>query len=293
MHAPNEEDDEILEQGSHFKDRVFLYRKKERRLVQQLLTEDIDIDEFVSSADLESANSRLLVPLIQRLQLDWPDEIPEPYSRFICNLCKPTSVASFLQVTSDEPLQILRLFCEQALHIRSPEQQDKLKLILRELPALWPNLMDILEIECSEFLPDELARVVLKMIEIRRGTFRNAAQRSDEDYIPWPAPEQEDPTQCYPAWPIFRYPKKYDVNSKQDVDFCEKSFGHKNGFAFGVFSVGCCCPANITYGWELMLTRESAHNLFRLLMCRNLDMENLEGVIFDFACGLDPYLLNR
>ena len=222
--------------------------KKERRLVQHLLTEDIDIDEFVSSADLESANSRLLVPLIQRLQLDWPDEIPEPYSRFICNLCKPTSVASFLQVTSDEPLQILRLFCEQALHIRSPEQQDKLKLILRELPALWPNLMDILEIECSEFLPDELARVVLKMIEIRRGTFRNAAQRNDEDYIPWPAPEQEDPTQCYPAWPIFRYPKKYDVNSKQDVDFCEKSFGHKNGFAFGSLLVTAARLTSLTGG---------------------------------------------
>ena len=28
-------------------------------------------------------------------------------------------------------------------------------------------------------------------------------------------------------------------------------------------------------------------------MCRNLDMEALDGVIFDFACGLDPYILNR
>ena len=83
------------------------------------------------------------------------------------------------------------------------------------------------------------------------------------------------------------------MNSRVDSDFCAKSFESKKGFAFGVFSVGCSCPANITYGWEVMLSRESAHNLFRLLMCRNLDMQTLEGVIFDFACGLDPYLLNR
>ena len=28
-------------------------------------------------------------------------------------------------------------------------------------------------------------------------------------------------------------------------------------------------------------------------MTRDVDMANLEGVIFDFACGLDNYLLNR
>ena len=102
-------------------------------------------------------------------------------------------------------------------------------------------------------------------------------------------------TAFYPQWPIFCHPKKYEVRTKQDADFCDKAFDSKKGFAFGVFSVGCSCPcpANITYGFELMLSHESAHNLFRLLMCRNLDIESLEGVIFDFACGLDPYLLNR
>ena len=42
-----------------------------------------------------------------------------------------------------------------------------------------------------------------------------------------------------------------------------------------------------------MLCRESAHNLFRLLMCRDVDLHELDGVIFDFACGLDQYILNR
>ena len=43
----------------------------------------------------------------------------------------------------------------------------------------------------------------------------------------------------------------------------------------------------------MMLAKESAHNLSRFLMCRDVDMSKLEGVIFDNACGLDAYMLNR
>ena len=49
----------------------------------------------------------------------------------------------------------------------------------------------------------------------------------------------------------------------------------------------------VKYGFELMLNRESAHNLFRLLECRDVDLNALEGGLFDFACGLHPYVLNR
>ena len=39
--------------------------------------------------------------------------------------------------------------------------------------------------------------------------------------------------------------------------------------------------------------KESAHNIFRLLMSRDLNLHSLQGVIFDHACGLDQYILNR
>ena len=47
------------------------------------------------------------------------------------------------------------------------------------------------------------------------------------------------------------------------------------------------------FRFELMLNRESPHNLFRLLECRDVDMNALEGVLFYFSCGLHPYALNR
>ena len=46
-------------------------------------------------------------------------------------------------------------------------------------------------------------------------------------------------------------------------------------------AVGCACPQNITYGFEIMLFKESAHNIFRLLMCKDVVLHALQGVIFD------------
>ena len=44
-----------------------------------------------------------------------------------------------------------------------------------------------------------------------------------------------------------------------------------------IFSVGCSCSTNITYGFEIMVNPESSHNAFRLLMCRDLDFDRLKG----------------
>ena len=71
-----------LVQGSHFDERVFLSRKPERTLVRQLLTEEIQTDDFVYSDILQSDNGRLLIPLVNRLQENWPDEFPEVYKRY-------------------------------------------------------------------------------------------------------------------------------------------------------------------------------------------------------------------
>ena len=49
----------------------------------------------------------------------------------------------------------------------------------------------------------------------------------------------------------------------------------------------------ITYGYKVMMNKESSHNLFRFLMCRDVNMRKLEGIFYDYSCGLDPYTLNR
>lgn len=153
--------------------------------------------------------------------------------------------------------------------------------------------MDILTLERVQYVPADVARIVLKLLEIRKETFANAAVRCYDDYIEWEDNDKEHQSQFYPNWPIFRYPKKYDVRNVTDCDFCEKNFNKHRDFTHGIFSVGCACAVNVTYGYELMLCRESAHNIFRLLMCRDVNLHQLKGVIFDHACGLDQYILNR
>ena len=42
-----------------------------------------------------------------------------------------------------------------------------------------------------------------------------------------------------------------------------------------------------------MLNKEGPKNLFRILQCRDIDMESLQGILIDHACLVDPYILNR
>ena len=84
-------------------------------------------------------------------------------------------------------------------------------MIREEMPALWPNLIDILNLENANYLPGDVSSIILKMIQIRRTTFLHSATRSSDDYIEWEDPEIEHPKQFYPNWKIWRYPKKYIV----------------------------------------------------------------------------------
>ena len=286
-------DTTVLRQGSYFNDRVFLSENKERQLVCKLLTNTISQDEFLVSNDIVTENGLMIRRLVERISVSWPDDIPPDYKTFLGNISKYSSVAGFLQVLSPQPLQLLEDFCDQTLNLRLAEHRNEQKMVTEELPALWPNILRILFLERADYLPDDISDIIKKLIIIRRNTFLTAAARSPDDYLEWEDTEKEHSTQFYPNWPIWRYPKKYEVRNITDCDFCEKGFNKHNDFSFGVFSVGCLCPYNITMGYELMLCKESSHNIFRLLMCRDINMHELKGVIFDFACGLDQYMLNR
>ena len=290
-----EDDESSLCQGSFFNDRVFLSNNCERKLVCCLLTNSISSDDFQESVESEesTANMLMVATVVARISLNWPDEIPTSYKRLLGNICKISSVAGFLQVLSEETLDFLDAFCRQTLDIRSAANRVKQKQVAEELPALWPNIIEILHLEKSVYLPDDVSAIIIELIKIRKKTFSTAAVRSPDDYVEWEDIEVEHPTQFYPNWPIWRYPKKYVVRNVMDCDFCSKQFNKHTDFCYGVFSVGCACSLNITYGYEIMLCKESAHNIFRLLMCRDVNLHALKRVIFDNACGLDQYLLNR
>jgi hypothetical protein len=284
----------VLCQGTMFQDRVFLSESRERKLVCNLLTKSLSSNDFLESEEITTENGLMVKNLVERVFMTWPDaELPKPCRRIIGNISKYSSAAGFLQVTGPEPLQILEEFCQERLDLRSAGNGDKQKIVASELPALWPNMLDILNLEKKNYLPQDVSTIVLKLIQIRKNTFLNAAARCSSDYIDWEDKDKEHQSQWYPHWPIFRYPKKYEVRNITDCDFCEKAFNKHRDFSHGVFSVGCACATNITYGFELMLCHESSHNIFRLLMCRDINLHALKGVIFDHACGLDQYILNR
>ena len=251
------------------------------------------LEEFLSNAKLKSENGKLVMKVIERLAQQNKDKLPEPYTKFLADVSKNTPVAGFIQVTHKQSLLLLRQFCVKQLDVRSGGHTQQLNILTSELPALWPQLVDIYEHENSNFLPHDIAKIVLTLILIRKKTFRNSPQRFAEDYIKYESEFKEDPTQYYPVYELLTYPKLYNVANKNDEDFCEKKFPSHHDFADGIFSIGCACELSITYGFELMLGHESPRHFFKFLMNRKVNFKKLEGVVFDFACGLQRYALNR
>jgi len=142
------------------------------------------------------------------------------------------------------------------------------------------------------WLPSDVGDIVSGLVTLRQDIFRKAVRRDQNSYVEYPA-NSEHPTQYFPNWKLKYFLKEYSVNSQGDPEFCSKDYPKANASSFGFLSVGCCCSLNQTLGFELLLDNESPKNLFRLLMCLDIDFSKLRGVISEHACGLDQYILDR
>ena len=147
---------------------------------------------------------------------------------------------------------------------------------MSELPALWPDLEEILNVEDTLYLPVEVSAVIRKVINMQNEIYENAPDRHEHEYEGYPWDDiGEHPSQFYPNWELLSYPKKYNVRNKKDEDLCTKKYRTNGNHAAGLFSAGC--RHSITMGFEMMINQESPHNAFRLLQCRDLDLERLKG----------------
>ena len=140
---------------------------------------DITIEDLLD-IEFRSEGGALISTLLHRLYNEY-GELPSVYNRFLQNLSKNTPVSGFLQVTSKEPLKVLKEFCKRKLNLCSVEHLPSIKLLRKELPPLWDMLMNIINIENSNYLPEDVSNIVLKLISIRKNTYKSSANRSSSD----------------------------------------------------------------------------------------------------------------
>jgi hypothetical protein len=234
--APN--DNEILERGSRFKDRIYLKSNKERKLVLDLLTGGMNMDEFTQTDRIKTEEGRHLQTLVGRISQQSPLKIPDQYVRFLRNVSKATPVAGLLQPTEKKSLILLMKFAKKQLPLRNAEHSEEMLIVQKDLPVFWNILLEILTYENLEYLPDDISKVVRDLLRVRNNTFAKAATRTKESYFDWEDQSREHPTSYYPAFPILTYPKQYQVANKTDENFCSKSFSTTKDFAPGIFTVG-------------------------------------------------------
>jgi hypothetical protein len=162
-----EDDEEILCQGSYFRDRVFLSEIVERKLVCDLVTQGITVAEFLVSPEIQSENGVMLSQLVRHIDLRFNGQLPKEYARLLTNISKPTSVAGLLQCTGPEALKHLGDYSNQTLDLRHRNNRDKLDVVQKELPVFWQMLLGVLNIEKTNFMNPLLTNIVNKLLSIR------------------------------------------------------------------------------------------------------------------------------
>ena len=101
-------------------------------------------------------------------------------------MTKNTPVAGLLQFTDKKALNALEKFCREEKNIRSVENLNDLKLVTSQIPPFWDILIGICGIENETFLPKDIAKIVLRMIQIRHDTYHNVTPpRYRDDYFPY------------------------------------------------------------------------------------------------------------
>ena len=246
--GPHPDNIDPLEQSTSYYDRIFLKDKKERMLMIKLITETISPEEFLES-EVESENGRILQRLVKNVY-GHHRCVPKQYLNFLADLSKVTSITGYIQITSSRVLDLLQDFINRTLDIFSANQKNNLDIIRKEVPALWKSIYEIMLLEKSRHLDDDMKEIMQKLIDMRIEIFEKAAERLSSDYTEWDGGEHE--TMMYPLWPIIQYPRNYHIGKKKDIqkeEVCDKKV-YKKGqkWGYGVFSVGCSCSKNITYG---------------------------------------------
>ena len=172
----------------------------------KLSKEEIRADDFLQE-NINSPNGHLVRILVERLFRIF-DDVPDPYLHWLRDLSVGSSVGGYLQPRSMESLTILRNFCSQSINLRTPEQANNLSKVQKELPAIWSTLLNILNLEKLNFLPDDVSNIVQKLITMKTEIISKAPERFSENYIYLDWEEEmavpETALQFYPNWKLFR-----------------------------------------------------------------------------------------
>ena len=168
-------------------------------------------------------------------------------------------VDGFIQVNSSKAINLLRSFCQKKKNLRNGLHKEELQEVRSQVPVIWKQINAICLFEGTDYLPDTTAKIVLKLLQIRKMTFESSTPRFDEQYVDYDGEGafMEHPLEFFPKNPLIKYPKNYSVSGNTDEDFCSKSYPTHSDFASGIFTVGCSCEKPITMGFTLMLKGES------------------------------------
>ncbi|XP_069109578.1 uncharacterized protein [Argopecten irradians] len=259
--------------GSSHKDRIFIPDKTTRDLLQSFLSTKETTEDFSTLKERLKIHSPELLPFIHYCEATGTDHsIPQEYHNLMGILSSRYSVCASVHLSA---IPVLERLLEDKECLSSAVF---LNILHKECPIVF-ELMSLLK-----EVPAFLIPIIKKMLVRAQEPFKEATFLSTEA-----ATATEDSNMFYPFAKKLRDRPTYAVDTpklKTEESMCKKG---KDNLLPGIFTMHC--QHGNCYGYSIMDSVESPDMAFTVLLTRFETAPNF--VIYDNACGLHNYCLNR
>ena len=169
-----------------------------------MLENEEDLDAFCTNNASLTGNSLLILDIIREYRTE--QSLPPAIRKFLAEVTLPVPACGIIQVNESNTIKILKSFLRQEKDLRCGSFVEDLNTLREEMPHFW-NLINNICVEAkSNFLPASVSAVCLKLLAIRKQTFKRVRQQGD--YIRIENPKEfgvEHPLQFCPFFPLIAF----------------------------------------------------------------------------------------
>ena len=287
--------------GSSHVDRVLIKTKKARDLLLQYSCFKRDRKPIVCPQKLTDVEFKQLTEILhsdgfialEKLLLKIEDEhqeklAPVLYRRFFSEIARNAPACGMVQIAGcKEACDTLKKVANRSIDVFMPQNSYYWNLLSKKAPVISSFLS-----LCHQHISSEIPQEVFDLLGHISVTIQAPFKVSKADKFHYPEPNRTNSLSYFPSLPQLHGNAVYQIDKSRIAagsDVCNKTSSKHPTLTPGIFTV--YCPHTICYGFEVLKECESPRHPFQIFKTSFLKPPKI--IVYDNACGLHQYCLNR
>ena len=213
---------------------------------------------------------------------------PVPYRKFLSEIARNSPACGMVQIAGcKQACDVLKRIANRSIDVFLPENACHWSLLSENAPVISSFLL-LCQKHCSSGIPQEVFDLLSHILVTIQAPFKI----SEPDKCHYPEPSEANKFSYFPSLPQLHGNAVYQIDKSRlstANDVCNKRSSKHPALTPGIFTI--YCPHAICYGFEVLKECESPRHPFQIFKTRFPKPPKI--VVYDNACGLHQYCLNR